>query len=277
MANAGLILVSVLTLNIWGLPDIGFKILSPLRKERVAAICAKLKEASARRNGWDIVLLQEVWVEKDRRNLQKCGYPFYAEVEDGSLPLDTGLLVLSKYKIIETERLTYPALLRFNLSEEDGESFARKSALLVKIEHPGIGNLWVANTHLVSQYSQTNDVYESSRRRQFIAFAEWASSMAGKEPLILGGDWNFGPRMPLWSLIEIHLKGFSQGTATLNACTICPPNTMHTVNEGKVDHLFGSSHFSKVEGRQAMTEPMILPDLTMSLSDHFGWEATFSP
>lgn len=242
----------------------------------MAEICSRLKTAAAQDNGWDVVLLQEVWVESDRKNLQKCGYPFSADVEDYSQPLDTGLIILSKHKILETSRLTYPALPKINLSEEDGESFARKSAMIVRIDHPKAGPIWVANTHLVSQYSKVNDVYQTARKQQFSRFVEWSRYQAGKEPLLIGGDWNFGPKMPLWPLIAELVPDFSQGPQSENSCTICPPNTMHTENEGKVDHLFGSRHWKVEKANQAMVEPLVLPDLKMSVSDHFGWETQFT-
>lgn len=273
MANAGLaILLHVLTLNIWGLPDVGFHVLAPLRSERVTAICESLKDESRRENGWQIILLQEAWLAEDRKKLKACGYRYSVDLEDPSRLLDSGLLILSRYPIGKSARLIFSAPPTADF--QDGESFARKGAIIASVQHPA-GPIWIANTHLISQYSQTHDTYFETRKRQFLSFYKWATDTVGNEPLILGGDFNFGPGNELWTILEETLLGFSEAAESKLNCTICPPNTMHKENEGKVDHLFASSPFKAVAGSQAFTSPVPISDFSIHVSDHFGWQTTF--
>lgn len=275
MADAGLaIVLHLLTLNIWGIPDLGFQVLAPLKQERVAAICETLRTSSQQAGGWDIVLLQEVWVRKDRETLKNCGYAHAGEAENKNIPLDSGLLILSKYPIEKVERLIYPAPTVFPVVP-DGEALARKSTLLVKIEHPEAGGVWVGNTHLVAQYA-TNDIYQTTRSEQFKMMTRWSLEKAGTDPLILGGDWNFNPESPLWPLVAEKLAGFTESPNAKDFCTVCPPNTMHQTSEGKIDHLFASSHFQVGDGALAFTEPLSINDFQISVSDHFGWQTSVS-
>ena len=47
MQTAGLLsLISVLTFNIWGVPNAGFRVVSPMRAERIVGICAELRAVS---------------------------------------------------------------------------------------------------------------------------------------------------------------------------------------------------------------------------------------
>ncbi len=50
---------------------------------------------------------------------------------------------------------------------------------------------------------------------------------------------------------------------------------MHTLNEGKLDHLFGSSILNATQGGIAMDHAIKIDELEMNLSDHFGWETSF--
>jgi len=266
VAATGLILLSVVTFNFWGLPDLGFQVLSPLRNERREALCEALKKSK-----WDVVLLQEVWVKEDRVALKKCGYDHALDLDDGKLPIDSGLLTLSRYPITHQDRLTYLQPKQTEISS-DGESLVRKSANIIRIKLPET-NVWVAQTHLVSVYDEKNDTYEKQRSQQLHSFVKWAKARAGVEPLVLGGDLNITPEQPLWREVETLLEGYTQAPEAKNACTICPPNPLHDTNEGKPDHLFGSPMAKAVSGETALDKPF---EKSIPYSDHFGWQTTFS-
>lgn len=267
MANAGLMLLQVLTFNIWGVPDVGFQVVSPLREERIAAICERLREGD-----WDVVLLQEAWIAKDRRSLEKCGYKYIVDMDNARMAIDSGLMILSKHPVQEKDRLTYPTSTSLST---DGEDLARKSAIIAKIQLPD-GPVWVANTHLVSNYDKKNDKYLGRRRRQLEAFAAWAKRKAGSEPLVVGGDLNIDLKDPLWKDVGEQFKGFVEAPESAKACTLCPPNTMHRENEGKVDHLLASPGSEAKQGAVAMEKLLDHDGLKISLSDHLGWGTTFA-
>jgi len=289
MAASGMLalvpVLQILSLNIWGLPDAGFRVLSPLREERVALICEELKRGS-----WDVVLLQEAWVTKDRETLRYCGYPHFLDLDDPTLVSDSGLIILSRYPLERGERLQYGNSADPGSVFTDGEAFARKSALVARVNHPD-GAFWVGNTHLISFYEQesandqSTDRYYPARVQQLRNFATWtlAKAHAASEPLIIGGDLNF-PRLPSretrnW-INESGLEGvFSFPLMPSRAeenCTICPPNRMHKFNEGRVDYLLAGPGFRALDSSQAMKaefEPE--PGFFFNLSDHYGWQARF--
>lgn len=269
MATTGLtILLSVVTFNFWGLPDVGFQVLSPLRAERRIAVCEELKKSK-----WDLVFLQEVWVKEDRDALKKCGYDHSLDLENTKLAIDSGLLTLSRYPLGRPDRLTYAQPTQPNISS-DGESLVRKSAILARLEHPN-GAVWVAQTHLVSVYDEKNDAYEARRLQQLKAFVKWATGRAGSEPLIVGGDLNITPHQPLWKEVRAQLKDFTEAPQALDACTICPPNPLHEVNEGKPDHLFISPGAFADSGDTVLKDTFTHEKDAIPLSDHYGWQTSF--
>lgn len=268
------LLLTIVTLNLWGLPDLGFRVLAPLREERVAKVCEILRTQYDKSDGWDVVLLQEVWVLEDRDKLAKCGFPHVVDMENRRVPLDSGLLVLSRFPVQDKRRLTYPAPGGIPTSS-DGEDIANKSAIAARLSHPSGRFFWIANTHLISVYDYEKDVYAERRRQQLRAFARWAIRLADKEPLIVGGDLNIRPQDMLWKDVTDAFKGFVEAPEAVKACTICPPNTNHRVNEGKVDHLLASAPATARDGKVAFDELLEVEDVKVSLSDHFGWATWF--
>lgn len=267
MANAGLTILA-LTFNLWGIPDFGFQVLAPLREERIAKVCEELNKSK-----WDIVLLQELWVLKNRDKLLKCGYPHAVDLENRKIPIDSGLLILSRYPVEKASRLTYPAPPLTTTPSDDGEDLVRKSAIAARVLHPD-RPFWVANTHLVAQYTDS-DPYLERRRQQMRAYTKWARDLAKDEPLVLGGDFNYQPDSKLATEAGEWLPKFTESPEAAKTCTICPPNTMHAVNEGRVDYLMGSGHFKVSRGRIALDVPLTVDGVDISLSDHFGFESRF--
>ena len=282
--------LKVLTLNVWGLPDVGFLVPSPLRTERMAAICQTLKAEAALPIGqkWEVILLQEAWDAADRATLKNCGYAYSADLEDPLRPLDSGLMILSVYPISNSKRLTYSNQASGDDALSTGESFAQKSALIVQVQVPGaIAPIWIANTHMISFYNlgtvadAANDVFLDTRRRQWKQYLSWTADMSEGKPLILGGDFNFGPGSPQWQEMDSSFGGptlWSQMPAGDQTCTLCPPNLMHDHNEGKVDHLIGRNGVTAIEGQTEFTGTFPLPtDPTFSVpyTDHLGLSTVF--
>ena len=270
-------LLHILTLNVWALPDLGFHVVCPFRGERIAQICVELKAQSAKPDSWDVVLLQEAWLSEDREALKHCGYPYSVDLDNHAKVIDSGTMILSRYPLEEAARLTYSALSGNTQLNLDGEAMARKSAIIARVMRPDTGPYWVSTTHLISTYDEKNDKYAEARKTQFTSWIDWAQKKAGTEPLVLGGDLNFGPGMPLWDEIPQLLSTFKQSAGADQACTLCPPNVMHVSNEGKVDHIFGSAQLKPVSGGIRFDQPTVLatPGLKLPVSDHFGWETVF--
>lgn len=271
------VVLSILTLNIWGLPGVGKMGLAPFKNQRIGGICAELKKAARDSTGWDAVMLQEVWLERDRKRLSQCGYPYRLDMNRAGMLVDSGLMILSKHPLQRAKRLTFPSLPVGPDVLEDGEALAKKSANLVKMIHPRVGEIFLANTHLVSYYAEGNqDKYKPIRKKQFIEFADWVNQEVLGKPVIVGGDWNFGAHEPeLWEEKEVRWPDFVVSPESEKYTTLSSENTFQEKDQGRVDHLFASPHFESVLGRLSMEKPMSIQSKPYNLSDHFGWTETF--
>lgn len=272
MITAKFIILSVLTLNIWGLPGGKNLGLAPFRNSRIQGICKELKKAT-----WDAVFLQEVWQKEDRKKLSTCGYPFALDSNDTNAIIDSGLLILSRYPLKEAQRLTYPPLDLDSSVLEEGEALARKSADLVRLEHPDVGSIWLANTHLVSYYGEgALDKYHEVRRQQFVSFVNWVKSVVKDDPVIVGGDWNFGAHnLELWREKDLGLVDFRASKESEELTTLSKDNLFQKEDQGRVDHLFASRHFDAIQGCLSMQNPVSYLGFPINLSDHFGWTENF--
>ena len=113
--------LQVLTFNLW---DVG-KAAGEYNDQRIRAVCRLFKE-TYENNGWDIILIQELWPLRERKDtLKDCGYPYalnldreYSEVTNPwpyqwiteqtfDDRIDTGLRILSRYPMSDPKRHTY--------------------------------------------------------------------------------------------------------------------------------------------------------------------------
>lgn len=266
------ILLSVLTLNIWGLPGGKNLGLAPFKEGRLRGICGELKKGK-----WDAVFLQEVWQKEDRKILKNCGYLYSLDSNDPRLPIDSGLLLLSRYPLQKAQRLTYPPLELNSSVLEEGEAIARKSADLVQMDHPDGGPIWLAHTHLVSYYGgDGSDKYFEVRRAQFVSFVDWVKERVEDSPVVVGGDWNFGAHNPdLWREKEVELLGFRASKESEKFTTLSKDNVFQKEDQGRVDHLFASKHFEPYQGTLSMHHRIGYFGFSINLSDHFGWAEEF--
>ncbi len=279
--------LNVLTLNVWGLPAIGFLVPSPMRAERMTAICEVLREQAAlpALEGWDVILLQEVWTAEDRTTLKNCGYTHSVDLENTQRALDSGLMILSRFPLREGKKLVFSEQASGDQAVSTGEAFTTKSALIAEVELAADQHVLVANTHLTSFYTrdEANDAFLVTRRVQWRQLVQWTlqnrRTQAGSpQPVILGGDFNFGPGFAQWREMDSSLGTWSQAPGAEAACTICPPNLMHSENEGKVDHLVGLSGLSAVSGQTEFTGTFTIPrpaSFQAPYSDHFGYSTVF--
>ena len=85
--------LSVLTLNIWGLPGI----LANDKRKRIQAICQALCGIK-----YDVICLQEIWTKSDykeiKKNITEC-FPYHYYVHSGLL--GSGLCIFSKWPMEE--------------------------------------------------------------------------------------------------------------------------------------------------------------------------------
>ena len=196
----------ILTLNVWD----GGDFFGLYTDERMEKICERFKMAfEDEREGWDVILLQELWpVQVRKYQFRDCGYPYYSSVDREYDEIDsvagrylhtfygdkadTGLRIIARYPLYGVKRHTYSKNGDHLLIFKDGEYAVRKSAMLVEMEHPIFGTVAIANTHLVSTHPHRS--YNMQRKRQVEELADFVRRETDEDQfIIVGGDFNFGP------------------------------------------------------------------------------------
>lgn len=302
--------LKVLTLNVYRKPEIGSDFFGT---ERMKRICDVLKnQQHPHHNGWDIVLIQEAWTVGSRKALKNCGYAHVVDIGSGGwrirdrhrhrrggyrprpgrhgreLNIESGLLILSKRPILKSLRYEFKNEGRFFRIHRDGEHAAAKSIYLIKTKLKNNKIVWVANTHLVANYCETPDApdcesYEEVRTAQMREMKNVFNVMVGNAPLIFGGDINAGEHVNAkdlsWEMLPQIFPGFKQAPHDeILVQTSSPDNYFKQGHKpgGKLDHIFGSSHFEAIEGNLAFDQRITLKNgKNVNYSDHYGWETTF--
>lgn len=289
-SNAGE--VKVLTYNIYRKPEpFGFGGRTHAKK-RVKQLCLELKKTD-----YDVIMLQEAWLSNDRKYLSNCGYPFVMDITnvDYYRPgraaangreqnLETGLLILSKYPFIKNYRVSYGERGNWWTLFSDGEIVVSKAVYAAQIVFPGDKKIWFFNTHLAANYCDyypwvNCEPYEDVRAEQVKMIAKLISNTDG--PIVLGGDLNMGDKLSsrdrIWDQWQDYFPGFSQAPHDpKRSSTSSSTNMFKETDNGKIDHLFGSADLIKTKGNVVFDQLMNIEGLSLHLSDHYGWETTFS-
>jgi endonuclease/exonuclease/phosphatase family metal-dependent hydrolase len=160
--------LKVVTYNIWGLP-------SPLLRhpERFNDLANTLNTLDA-----DIILIQEAFTKRARALTQLSNFRYFAWGPSSKLlHFSSGLLVLSKYPILETQTMTYSKCGGF-------DCFANKGALYARVLLPDGKMISVFDTHLNANGHSAVRYHQAS---ELITFVRRYSSGL---PAIVGGDFN---------------------------------------------------------------------------------------
>lgn len=301
--------LKILTLNVGALAPFG-KITSPQAVKRLKKICQKLEQSD-----YDVVFLQEVWTQGYRKLFKKCGYPYALESEKeaglisklkrGEVSIkklkliarsfkllfpsrygfDTGLMILSRYPLSQI------AMRRFAIngveerSFSDGEFPVNKGVLGATLSHPVLGNVFLANTHLVSEYQ--NYSYNDQRESQLEEIMEFLGDHSHQLPVVLGGDFNMSPpgvndeergfgTDRLWRRLRSSLlQEFIQADLPYDMLTTFPAQG-GTPDLGVLDHLFTRGNLRPISGGVVLNNGYrCKKNSRCSFSDHFGLETTF--
>jgi len=163
----------VITYNTWGLPR-PF-LIGAGRFKKIAATIPKFFA--------DIIGFQETFT-KYADVLQKVpGYPYKAFGSGkikGKKILTSGLLLLSKYPIVETEYMVYSKCSGF-------DCFAAKGVLWAKVAVPGVGEVNVFTTHTNAGSNKKVKSFQLVEAQNFIQ-----KHLEGRSTLFLG-DFNLQP------------------------------------------------------------------------------------
>ncbi|KAF9130726.1 phospholipase C type enzyme [Mortierella sp. 14UC] len=190
--------LSVLTLNCWGL-----KFIAKDRQDRLRAIGRYLADPA---RGYDIVGLQEVWVEEDYlqiKDLVKDNLPYTKTWHSGALG-SSGLVILSKFPIVATTHR------RFALNGDPfkifhGDWYVGKCVVSATIVHPTCGEIEVFNTHLHAGYDPvgTPDSYLGCRVGEAWEMASLVKAATSQGRHVISvGDYNSAPNSLVIQLMK---------------------------------------------------------------------------
>lgn len=184
MANTDSVNVRVLSLNCWGI-----RYLSKHCPQRYAMIGDMLC-----REEHDIVLLQEVWSEKDYLSLKKklaCCHPHSHYFKSGVI--GSGLAIFSKHRIHDTFLFRY-SLNGYPYMAHHGDWFGGKAVGMAVLSIGSLtANIYV--THLHAEYCRDKDSYLPHRVVQAWELQQFIRhTSAGADVVILGGDLNMHPQ-----------------------------------------------------------------------------------
>ncbi|KAM7005364.1 sphingomyelin phosphodiesterase 2 [Tautogolabrus adspersus] len=184
MANTDAVSVRVFSLNCWGI-----RYLTKHCPQRYAMIGEMLCKEEH-----DIVLLQEVWSEKDFLSLKKklaSSHPHSHYFKSGVI--GSGLAIFSKHRIHDTFIYRY-SLNGYPYMVHHGDWFGGKAVGMAVLN---IGSL-IANvyvTHLHAEYCRDKDHYLPHRVVQAWELQQFIRhTSAGADVVILGGDLNIHPQ-----------------------------------------------------------------------------------
>ncbi|XP_013416724.1 putative neutral sphingomyelinase [Lingula anatina] len=178
--------LSVLTLNCWGIPIPGLG--SKDREQRMKAIADKIAEGMH-----DIVMLQEIWDEKDFKSIQlrvSSVLPYSHYFHSGFV--GSGVCVFSKGEIVEAFNHRY-YLNGYAHKIWHGDWFGGKLVGMNKIVYQGL-EIALYTTHVHAEYCRDNDEYLAHRVSQAYELSQFIKHTSGGSDLvILGGDLNYEP------------------------------------------------------------------------------------
>ncbi|NXY63996.1 NSMA phosphodiesterase, partial [Callaeas wilsoni] len=266
----------IFDLNCWAI-----RYLSKRRQERVRLIGDTL-----RREGFDLVLLQEVWSEQDYSDLKVklagC-YPFSHYFRSGVI--GSGLCVFSRFPILDTLLYQY-SLNGYPYMLQHGDWFCGKSVgVSMGLRAP----LLSLSLQLHAEYCREKDAYLPHRLVQAWELAQFIRHTSkAADVVLLGGDLNMHPEDVGIRLLRgcTGLRdAFAEATrfeGCKNGCTLVPDNCFADKSELlpfplgiRIDYILykaTSSFTVKCEELKTTTGPA--PGMDIPFSDHEAVMAT---
>uniref|UniRef100_A0A3Q0RRI4 sphingomyelin phosphodiesterase n=1 Tax=Amphilophus citrinellus TaxID=61819 RepID=A0A3Q0RRI4_AMPCI len=165
----------------------GIRYLSKYCPERYAMIGEMLSKEE-----YDIVLLQEVWSEKDYLYLKKKLASCHPHSHYFKGVIGSGLAIFSKHRIHDTFLYRY-SLNGYPYMAHHGDWFGGK-AVGMAVLNLGSLTVNVYVTHLHAEYCREKDSYLPHRIVQAWELQQFIHTSAGADVVIVGGDLNMHPQ-----------------------------------------------------------------------------------
>ncbi|XP_029428713.1 sphingomyelin phosphodiesterase 2 isoform X2 [Rhinatrema bivittatum] len=257
--------------------------MSKLREERIELIGDFLS-----RENFDLVLLQEIWSERDYFSLKRKlsnSHPFSHFFKSGVI--GSGLCVFSTYPILDTFLYCY-SLNGYPYMIQHGDWFCGKAVGLLVLN---IGDMvcHVYVTHLHAEYCREKDKYLPHRVLQAWELGQFIRHTSkAADVLIVGGDLNMHPRdvgmrlLREWTGLRDAFLETERFEGSQDGCTLLPNNCYANLKELapfphgiRIDYVLykGLSRF-RVKCNQLVTTAGTAPGRTFPYSDHEAVMAT---
>lgn len=272
MANSGAVTLRVFSLNCWGI-----RFLSKQCAQRYAMIGDMLSNGEH-----DVVLLQEVWSEKDFLGLKRklvFSHPHSHYFKSGVI--GSGLAIFCKHRIHDTFLYRY-SLNGYPYMAHHGDWFGGKAVGLAIIQ---IGKL-TANvyvTHLHAEYCREKDSYLPHRVVQAWELQQFIRhTSAGADAVIVGGDLNMHPQdlgtrllRSYTALRDAYLEtpqfdGCENGITLIADNPFINPKELGPFEKGiRIDYiLFKGSSKAEIRCDSMSTTKGSIPEKPFPYSDH---------
>ena len=247
--NSGL---KFLTLNCWGLPFI-----TPRRSRRIAAIAETIKKGR-----WDVVALQEVWLQGDQDFIiQNSGFEHSVVFRGEGRLFGSGLLLLSRFKILDHDFHSFKVT-GFPHRLFEGDFHSSKGVGYALIQTP-LGDIPVFVTHLMAKYVRRNeeDTNRVFRMAQILELILYIRRTVSPRSFVLCGDLN---------ATEDDLE-----IETILSLSGQPLRTLLNpkLNAKRIDHIICGATYKKLEYRISGAQMVLRPERgggSPIYSDHPG-------
>jgi len=204
-ANAAVSL-RLVTLNMWGIPYV-----SQYIDERFTALAERLRGDRS----VDVVGLQEMWDGEARaRLLEAIRAEFPYQVDFHGEHGRSGLALVSRRPFVGEPRFRGFARLGKWWKPWNGEWFGGKGVGAVRIAVDADNEVLVAVTHLHSCYDagaplacDETDEFADFRRTQLAEVRDFVNELAGDEPAVILGDFNFTPTSTHFAGVRTEREG----------------------------------------------------------------------
>jgi len=191
----------VMTLNMWGIRFVSADI-----DARFDALADRLNADDS----IDVVGLEEVWADAPRKRLlERVAKRFPHQVDFQADHGRSGLAILSRHPFTAEPRfIGYPRAGKW-WKPWTGEWFGGKGVGAVQIDVGG-DRLWFFVTHLHACYTPTqeecdaDDEYLEYRSHQLETLRGQVNEIAGEQPALIVGDFNFTTRSPLFTALTTN-------------------------------------------------------------------------
>ncbi|NXE83445.1 NSMA phosphodiesterase, partial [Cochlearius cochlearius] len=269
----------VFDLNCWAI-----RYLSKRRQERVRLIGDTLRQ-----EGFDLVLLQEVWSEQDYSDLKvKLGgcYPFSHYFRSGVI--GSGLCVFSRFPILDTLLYQY-SLNGYPYMLQHGDWFCGKSVGLGRCWHGGHNHFAPGSCQLHAEYCREKDAYLPHRLVQAWELAQFIRHTSkAADVVLLGGDLNMHPEdvgirlLRGWTGLRDAFTEATRFEGCEDGCTLVPNNCFTVKTELlpfplgiRIDYvLYKAVSSFTVKCEELKTTTGTAPGMDIPFSDHEAVMAT---